>query len=76
MIVPLALVGSWLAVVLQYIVLGVTAQFGVFREFRAWWALLLGVAALWFYMPALQNPDARPVPSEPVAHEAGTAEGA
>jgi len=50
-IVPLALVPSWPAVALQYIVLYTFSSLGVFRENSAWFALLFGVSALWLYVP-------------------------
>ena len=52
MIVPLALVGSWPGVLLQYVVLFLSKQVGIDPVQSAWWALIVVVGALWFYKPA------------------------
>jgi len=56
LIVPLALLASWPALVMQYVVLYIAPQVGVGRENSTWWALTLVIGALCFY---------RPVPDEP-----------
>ena len=55
MIVPLALVPSWSALAIQYVVLFASSSLGVFRENSAWFALLFGASALWLYVPSTEN---------------------
>jgi len=55
MIVPLALVPSWWSVAMQYAVLLILSYLEIFRENSAWVALLLGVSALWLYVPRTES---------------------
>ena len=52
MIVPLALVPSWSALALQYVVLFTSSSLDVFRENSAWFALLFGQARCGSTCPA------------------------
>lgn len=56
-IVPLAFVPSWPAVLIQYTGALIGSFFEVYREFSAWWALLFGLSALWLFRPTAQNAD-------------------
>jgi len=51
MIVPLALVTSWPALILLYILSVSLSALGVFIKYSALWAVFFGVLFLWFYNP-------------------------
>jgi hypothetical protein len=55
MIVPLALVPSWPAVIIQYVVAFTASYFEIYRVYSAWWALLFGLSALWLFVPQDQK---------------------
>ncbi len=55
MIVPLALVMSWPALILQYILSIALSALDVYIKYSALWALFFGVLFLWFYNPANEN---------------------
>jgi hypothetical protein len=52
MIVPLALVISWPALLIQYALIFVFSYLNAFREYSAWFALLFGLSGLWLYGPS------------------------
>lgn len=50
-IVPLAFLPSWPALLIQYALTFTLSYLGIYQKYNALWALLLGLAALWFYKP-------------------------
>ncbi len=52
MIVPLALVVSWPALMIQYISMLILSAFDIYIKYGAFWALSFGILFLWFYTPA------------------------
>lgn len=65
LIVPLALVASWPAVAVQYVVSFALAAAGIYLENSAWWALLFGVSSLWLYSSIASKPPDDGTPARP-----------
>lgn len=52
MIVPLAFLPSWPALLIQYVFSFTLSFLGVYQQYSGLWALLFGIFALWFYQSA------------------------
>src|SRR5690606_5563733 len=65
LIVPMAFVPSWWAVLLQYAGVFSASQLGIYGAYDGWWTLLFGLIALWFFQPT--STDKATTPKENLA---------